>query len=296
MSRAPTALPPSRLRCDLRGHRGRRDEEAPSRAPSSPRRRSTTAVRSRSSGLGAITCVGCNCAMGGETGRSTATARRSHPASSTRTITSRTRRTRRSRRSASATTIASSGAKGSTVTRARIRRAAPPRTIKIHWGELRHLLGGATSVVGSGGQAGLVRNLDDKARKTKAASASARCSSTRSRSAEHERHAAHRRLQLRRHAGDRRGPRRARPPTSRTRRGGRRPRPAHNEFLCESLSATVDTGSPGTSNDLLSPKTSMIHAVGLPAGGLPGDGRRGAPAWSWCARAATSRSTATPRA
>ena len=31
---------------------------------------------------------------------------------------------------------------------------------QIHWGELRFVMGGATSIVGSGGETGLLRNLD----------------------------------------------------------------------------------------------------------------------------------------
>src|SRR5207237_9202705 len=36
-------------------------------------------------------------------------------------------------------------------------------TDQIRWGELRFLMGGATSIVGSGGQAGILRNLDSSA-------------------------------------------------------------------------------------------------------------------------------------
>ena len=129
---------------------------------------------------------------------------------------------------------------------------------QIAWGELRMLMGGATSIVGSGGIAGLLRNLDESANEGG----------------------------LGKHAvffdtfplDDSGGTRR----TGDCNYGGTADTvsqvssddafephtaegidaTARNEFLCQS-SASYDTMTPGLSNDLVMPKTAMIHAVGL---------------------------------
>ncbi len=130
---------------------------------------------------------------------------------------------------------------------------------QVSWGELRFLMGGATSIVGSGGSAGLLRNLDKNlmegltktpvkfdtfplgdssgtreigncnygSNATTAASLSAVMS--------YEPHTSEGVDSY-----------------------------AHNEFLCES-SMTYDSTAPGLSQDLAISKTAMIHAVGLTA-------------------------------
>ncbi len=130
---------------------------------------------------------------------------------------------------------------------------------QIAWGELRMLMGGATSIVGSGGIAGLLRNLDESANEGGLG-----------------KHAvffdtfplddsggiaAHRRLQLRRHRRHRLAGLERRRLRAAHRRGHRRDR-AQRVPVPEN-SASYDTMTPGLSNDLVMPKTAMIHAVGL---------------------------------
>ncbi len=148
--------------------------------------------------------------------------------------------------------------------RPRIRKSGTAGVNHIAWGELRFVMGGATSIVGEGAATGLLRNLDKP--------------------------------------GDLQGGL-AQPPvefdtfplddfSSGIRRDGDcnyggspttadstavmnadsyEPHiseginaTAHNEFLCQS-STTFDAMAPGTSNDLLVPKTAIIHAIGLNA-------------------------------
>ena len=148
--------------------------------------------------------------------------------------------------------------------RPRIRKSGTAGANHIAWGELRFVMGGATSIVGEGAATGLLRNLDK--------------------------------------GGDLQGGL-AQPPvefdtfplddfSSGIRRDGDcnydgspttadstavmnasayEPHiseginaTAHNEFLCQS-STTFDTMAPGLSNDLLIPKTAIIHAIGLNA-------------------------------
>lgn len=129
---------------------------------------------------------------------------------------------------------------------------------QVSWGELRFLMGGATSTVGSGGQAGLLRNLD-KATLLEGLTDKAVKFDT---------------FPL----GDSSGTRRTgdcdygstgttaaslstvdayEPHTSEGIDAT-----AHNEFLCES-STTYDTSIPGISEDLTISKTALIHAIGL---------------------------------
>ena len=129
---------------------------------------------------------------------------------------------------------------------------------QVRWGELRFLMGGATSIVGSGGQPGLLRNLDQAANmeglNQKAVnfdtfplddSGGTRRSSdcnyggmptTAAQIATHDSYEPH------------------------TSEGI--DDTARNEFFCQS-SMAYDTMTPGTSNNLLLPKTAMIHAIGL---------------------------------
>jgi large repetitive protein len=127
----------------------------------------------------------------------------------------------------------------------------------VRWGELRFLMGGATSIVGSGGQAGLLRNLD-RANLMEGLAKKAVLFDT---------------FPL----GDTSGTRRtgdcnygmATTANDIANVDGYEPHTsegiddtAHNEFLCES-SATFDTSAPGVSNNLLLGKTAMIHGIGL---------------------------------
>ena len=130
-------------------------------------------------------------------------------------------------------------------------------TDQVSWGELRFLMGGATSTVGSGGAAGLLRNLD-KATLLEGLTTPAVKFDT---------------FPL----GDSSGTRQlancnygtATTPAEIASVDAYEPHTAegidgyaHNEFLCES-SATYDTAAPGVSNDLALGKTAMIHAIGL---------------------------------
>jgi hypothetical protein len=128
---------------------------------------------------------------------------------------------------------------------------------QIRWGELRFLMGGATSIVGSGGQVGLLRNLDSNNQEglgkkpvkfdtfplddTSGTRRTGDCNyggepTTPSEIANNDAYEPH---------------------TAEGIDGS-----ARNEFLCQS-STTYDTAAPGTSQNLLLPKTAMIHAIGL---------------------------------
>ncbi len=129
---------------------------------------------------------------------------------------------------------------------------------QVRWGELRFLMGGATSIVGSGGQPGLLRNLDQAA-DLEGLTKKAVDFDT---------------FPLDDSSGTRR--------TGDCNYGGTADTAAsiaafdafephtsegidataHNEFLCES-STTYDSTAPGTSDNLVIAKTAMIHGVGL---------------------------------
>ena len=130
---------------------------------------------------------------------------------------------------------------------------------QIRWGELRFLMGGATSIVGSGGQVGLLRNLDSSNQEglgqpvvkfdtfplddTSGTRRTADCNyggspTTPSEIANNDAYEPH------------------------TAEGI--DLSARNEFLCET-STTYDTTTPGVSQNLLLSKTAMIHAIGLTA-------------------------------
>ncbi len=129
---------------------------------------------------------------------------------------------------------------------------------QIAWGELRMLMGGATSIVGSGGIAGLLRNLDEAANEGGLAKPAVffdtfpldDSSGTRENGDCNYGGTADT-------LGTIENDPAFEPHTSEGIDAT-----AHNEFLCES-SKTFDTMAPGTSNDLLLSKTAMIHAVGL---------------------------------
>ncbi|HEY0252278.1 MAG TPA: amidohydrolase family protein, partial [Kofleriaceae bacterium] len=133
--------------------------------------------------------------------------------------------------------------------------------VQVQWGELRFLMGGATSIVGSGGQKGFLRNLDQAANMEAGLSKKAVNFDT---------------FPLDDTSGTQQ--------TANCNYGGTATSAssiasddayephtsegidiyAHNEFLCES-SATYDTMAPGLSNNIVLPKTSMIHGIGLNA-------------------------------
>lgn len=129
---------------------------------------------------------------------------------------------------------------------------------QIRWGELRFLMGGATSIVGSGGQAGILRNLDQAANEEGLNQKAVNFDT----------------FPLDDSGGTRR--------TTDCNYGGTATTAAsianldayephtsegvdataRNEFLCQS-SETYDTAAPGVSNNLVLGKTAMIHAIGL---------------------------------
>ncbi|MBA3820898.1 MAG: amidohydrolase family protein, partial [Deltaproteobacteria bacterium] len=126
----------------------------------------------------------------------------------------------------------------------------------VRWGELRFLMGGATSIVGSGGQPGILRNLDrsdqegldqtpvnfdtfplgDSSGTRRTTDCNYGTATTAAELASVESYEPH------------------------TSEGI--DDTARNEFLCQS-STSYDTSTPGVSNNLLLPKTAMIHAIGL---------------------------------
>lgn len=128
---------------------------------------------------------------------------------------------------------------------------------QVRWAELRFLMGGATSIVGSGGQPGLLRNLDSQNQEGLG-----------------QKPVDFDTFPLDDSDGSRR--------TTDCNYGGTPTSAAaiamtdayvphvsegvdlsaRNEFLCQS-SVAYDTMPPGISNDLLQDRTAMIHAVGL---------------------------------
>jgi hypothetical protein len=132
---------------------------------------------------------------------------------------------------------------------------------QIRWGELRFLMGGATSIVGSGNQRGLLRNLDGAI-------------SGGSQEGLNQNPVNFDTFPL----DDTSGTRRTKdcnyggvPTTAAMIAGNDAYEPhtsegidatARNEFLCETTT-TWDATTPGVANDLLLPKTAMIHAIGL---------------------------------
>lgn len=142
--------------------------------------------------------------------------------------------------------------------KAKISSAGSATADQIKWGELRFLMGGATSIVGSGGQPGLLRNLDQAANEEGLNQKAVNFDT----------------FPLDDSSGTRRtgdcnygGT-----PTSASSISADEAYEPHtsegvdatarNEFLCQSSDA-FDTMAPGTSNNLVLGKTAMIHAIGL---------------------------------
>ncbi|MBC7975243.1 MAG: lamin tail domain-containing protein [Myxococcales bacterium] len=131
--------------------------------------------------------------------------------------------------------------------------------VQTQWGELRMVMGGATSIVGGGGEPGLLRNLD-------------------STGAERE-GLAHKAVDFdtfplddadgKQRTADCNYGSRATTEAAIAALEAYEPHTseginteAHNEFLCQS-STTYDSMAPGVSHNLLVGKTAMIHAIGL---------------------------------
>jgi hypothetical protein len=207
-------------------------------------------------GTGQISCVGCNCAAGGETTivcpdgtvspglintHDHITFTQNQPYTDTGERYEDRQQWRKGLDS-----------------HAKIPSAGSATADQIRWGELRFLMGGATSIIGSGGQPGLLRNLDQAANEEGLAKGAVNfdtfplddSSGTRQTTTCNYGAAAATAASI---ATDNA----YEPHTSEGIDAT-----AHNEFLCES-SATYDVTAPGVSNDLLLAKTSMIHGIGL---------------------------------
>jgi hypothetical protein len=204
---------------------------------------------------GKIACVGCNCAQGGETVIACADATISPGLINTHdhiTYTQDAPYTNTGERYEDRQQWRL-GLDGHT----KIPAPGGATADQVSWGELRFLLGGATSTVGSGGQAGLLRNLD-KANLLEGLTDKAVKFDT---------------FPL----GDSSGTRRISDCNYGTQTkvsalasvDAYEPHTsegidtfAHNEFLCES-SDTYDATAPGISQTLTLGKTAMIHGIGL---------------------------------
>ncbi len=129
---------------------------------------------------------------------------------------------------------------------------------QIRWGELRFLMGGATSIVGSGGQPGLLRNLDQAANEE----------GLNQKAVNFDTFPLDDSSGTRRTADCNYG---GMPTTASSISADEAYEPhtsegvdatARNEFLCQSSDA-YDATAPGTSNNLVLAKTAMIHGIGL---------------------------------
>ena len=135
---------------------------------------------------------------------------------------------------------------------------------QIRWGELRMLMGGATSIVGSGGQPGLLRNLDQAPNQEGLGQAAVNFET----------------FPLDDSGGTQIASTcnyGAAPDTTASIAGNAAYEPhisegidaeAHNEFLCTSDSnqgtpSAYDSTAPGLSTDLVQPQTAIIHGVAL---------------------------------
>jgi cytosine/adenosine deaminase-related metal-dependent hydrolase len=213
------------------------------------------------SSTGTITCVGCNCAAGGETVISCPGASISpglinahDHISYVNDVPPTPSTTRYDDRQQWRT-----GDEGAT----ELTNKGGATAAEQEWGELRHLMAGATSLVGAGGENGLVRNLDETAMRGPGITVSAVFfdtfpldddNGTQETANCNYGSGAETAAELTSHNDTSYEPHTSEGVDVY----------AHNEFLCES-SATYDTTAPGVSNDLLLPITSMIHAVALNA-------------------------------
>ena len=205
---------------------------------------------------GSITCVGCDCAQGGETIISCPDASISPGLINTHDHITFTQNAPYTENPAIRYDHRHQWRKGQDG-KPKIPAAGGASADQIRWGELRFLMGGATSIVGSGGQTGLLRNLDSAQQEGLAQRAvnfdtfplddsggtrrTADCNyggsaATASSIASDDSYEPH------------------------TSEGV--DQSARNEFLCQS-DPTYDTSTPGVANDITLGKTAMIHAVGL---------------------------------
>ena len=129
---------------------------------------------------------------------------------------------------------------------------------QVSWGELRFLMGGATSTVGSGGQAGLLRNLDKNLMEG-LAKTPVKFDTFPLGDSSGTRNIGNCNYGTGTTAASLSAVTAYEPHTSEGVDSY-----AHNEFLCES-SMTYDTMAPGVSQDLAIGKTAMIHGIGLTA-------------------------------
>lgn len=209
---------------------------------------------------GTITCVGCNCAQGGETTISCPDAAISPGLINTHehityaqdqpytTTTERYEDRQQWRR----------GLDGHT----EIPDPGSASSAQISWGELRFVMGGATSIVGSGGALGLLRNLDETGSEQEGLAQKAvffdtfplNDSSGQRETANCDYNTTPGDTVASIASDDAFEPHTAEGIDA----------TAHNEFLCES-SSTYDTTPPTESNNFMLAKTAMIHAVGLEA-------------------------------
>lgn len=206
---------------------------------------------------GRISCVGCDCAQGGETtivcpaGTVSPGLINTHEHITFQQATPYTDTGERYEHRHEWRT----GANGHT----KIPSTGGASGVKISYGELRYVMGGATSIVGSGGAAGLLRNLDQSSNEEGLGQTPVEFETF--------------------PLGDSSGTMRTTDcnyggtitPESLSGVDSFEPHTAEginaaarNEFKCES-SDTYDTTAPGLSENLLLPKTAMIHAIGLRA-------------------------------
>ncbi len=208
---------------------------------------------------GQITCVGCNCETGGETQIVCPDASVSPGLINTHDHITFTQNNPYTQNPAVRYDHRHQWRKGDGPDYPKISAAGGASGVRISWGELRFVMGGATSIVGSGGQAGLARNLDDQA-KQEGLNHSAvdfdtfplgDSSGTRL-TATCDYGTIHTTAQVA-------AVKAYEPHTAEGVNDA-----AHNEFKCESDPA-YDTVQPKISQDLLLPQTAMIHAIGLTA-------------------------------
>jgi len=210
---------------------------------------------------GKITCVGCNCAAGGETAIVCPDAAISPGLINTHDHITYTHNDPYLPDAAQAAERYENRQQWRTGKDGHyeIKYKSGAKAEQIQWGELRFVMGGGTSIVGSGSQPGLLRNLDEVL--------------------DRQEGLGHKDVNFDTFPlDDANGAQQTdscnygmNPTTEATLSSTDAYEPhtsegidvfAHNEFLCES-SATYDTMAPGVSHNLLLGKTAMIHAIGL---------------------------------
>jgi hypothetical protein len=212
---------------------------------------------------GQITCAGCNCAQGGETVISCPLASVSPGLINTHdhiTFTQNAPYTDTGERYEDR----QQWRKGLD-NHAKIPAPGGASGVKISYGELRFLMGGATSIVGSGGAAGLLRNLDVATQQEGLNHKAVNFETFPLGDSGGTRHSTTEAAGTNCNYGS------IVTPESLNNVNAFEPHTAEgidlyaqNEFRCQS-SMSYDTVTPGTSQNLLLEKTAMIHAIGLTA-------------------------------